>query len=388
MIKRISKEELMQLRKKHGLIGLSISLELIKEIVEKNGGELKEISNNKFKIICLKDGYTWETSWNVIHSGHWCPACAKERSNLKRIQENKKTEEKVVKFIKNKGGKLECNWFYTNNSEKIKIECSKQHIWQATWANLKNGHWCPYCNKHSVDEKFIKNFIKEKGAKFLNNWSFISSKTKFELICKNGHNFKSCWDKIRANHWCPACYGNDKPSESDIKNIIKRKNGHISFDWTYKSAFDKFFITCSKGHIWQSNWVNLRKGHWCPHCINTKSENEFRECVEKFFISEFPKIKPIWLKNPETGRLLELDGFNKEKKVAFEYQGPFHYKNNWLKKEKVTDDQIKRDKIKVTECLKNGVALIVMPYWIPKENWEKEIRRQYDSLSGHICNNV
>ena len=54
---------------------------------------------------------------------------------------------------------------------------------------------------------------------------------------------------------------------------------------------------------------------------------------EKIYNKKFAKCKPLWLKN-QRGSQLELDGYNDELKIAFEYQGRQHYEdNNWMKSE-------------------------------------------------------
>ena len=59
-------------------------------------------------------------------------------------------------------------------------------------------------------------------------------------------------------------------------------------------------------------------------------EEQCREIFEDIFGVEFVSIRPDWLKNPETKRNLELDGYNPNIKtaigtgVAFEYNGSQH----------------------------------------------------------------
>ena len=57
---------------------------------------------------------------------------------------------------------------------------------------------------------------------------------------------------------------------------------------------------------------------------------------------------------------MELDGYCEELKIAFEYDGEFHYKD-------IYDDyhnQQKRDTIKDKLCKEQGIKLIRIPYWI------------------------
>lgn len=82
-------------------------------------------------------------------------------------------------------------------------------------------------------------------------------------------------------------------------------------------------------------------------------------------------IRPNFLKNPKTGRNLELDCYYEKKigeklvKIGLDYQGSYHYtyvskfhKNGLDSLKEVKE----RDKIKKELCAKEGIILIVVPY--------------------------
>lgn len=108
-----------------------------------------------------------------------------------------------------------------------------------------------------------------------------------------------------------------------------------------------------------------------PSKKGTYSSLGERYCVEfmelLFSPHQFVKVKPPWLKNPRTGRRLELDGYCSELEIAIEYNGYQHYvwPNHLLKTEKEFLAQKYRDKIKVEMCKDRGVFLICIPYSIP-----------------------
>lgn len=76
--------------------------------------------------------------------------------------------------------------------------------------------------------------------------------------------------------------------------------------------------------------------------------------------------RPDFLKNPETGRNLELDVYDPITKVAIEYNGQNHY--DFVERfHNDMDDvnrQKKRDLIKINKCVEAGVKLIIVPYTI------------------------
>lgn len=98
-----------------------------------------------------------------------------------------------------------------------------------------------------------------------------------------------------------------------------------------------------------------------------KCEELCRSTLQEIYGCKFPKIRPPWLRNPETGRNMELDGYNESVRVGFEYNGEQHYcfPNRWHKYKWEFDKQVDRDKLKDKLCKQHGILLIKIPYNIP-----------------------
>jgi hypothetical protein len=87
------------------------------------------------------------------------------------------------------------------------------------------------------------------------------------------------------------------------------------------------------------------------------------------FGKHFPKVKPKWLRNSR-GKLMELDGFCSDIKLAFEYHGEQHYRHvPYFHKtiEKFFQRQ-EDDRLKEILCVKHGVVLLVIPYTVVPED--------------------
>jgi hypothetical protein len=108
-------------------------------------------------------------------------------------------------------------------------------------------------------------------------------------------------------------------------------------------------------------------------------EGRIRTTVEKMFNMPFPKTKPPWLINPETGRRLELDCYCEKLNIAIEYQGEGHFiympTRYHRKGIQEFEDQKFRDGIKKRICIENGVKLICVPYWINEDEVESFIKK-------------
>lgn len=90
--------------------------------------------------------------------------------------------------------------------------------------------------------------------------------------------------------------------------------------------------------------------------------------LEELYSKPFSKIRPNFLKNPETGCNLELDCYNDELKIAVEYSGYQHYiyPNRYHKTYDDFIKQVRRDQFKIEMCDQNGIYLITVPYWVPE----------------------
>jgi hypothetical protein len=73
-----------------------------------------------------------------------------------------------------------------------------------------------------------------------------------------------------------------------------------------------------------------------------------------------------------------LDGYNKDLKLAFEYNGVQHYKFSpkFHKSMKDFEDQIKRDSDKKIMCKKANVTLIEIPYTVVYKNLDTYIKKE------------
>jgi hypothetical protein len=103
-----------------------------------------------------------------------------------------------------------------------------------------------------------------------------------------------------------------------------------------------------------------------------KHEERCREIFEDLFNVNFPSCRPEFLKNPVTGRNLELDGFCPSIKthigngLAFEFDGAQHnrYTPAFHSSAKDFVSQVKRDLWKEKVCSEKGILLIRIPHYI------------------------
>lgn len=114
----------------------------------------------------------------------------------------------------------------------------------------------------------------------------------------------------------------------------------------------------------------------CPNCASCKTEKLCRKYLEYKFKVPFQKLFPKWLNG------LQLDGYNEQLNLAFEYNGKQHYEYikhfHKSKKEFITQQQ--RDILKRKILKEKGVHLIDIPY-----NYDhKKEKKLYEFIDAEL----
>lgn len=203
--------------------------------------------------------------------------------------------------------------------------------------------------------------------------------------CAQGHCFKIDADHvINANNWCPICAGNAPLSFKDAVAAAARYNGKcLSAPEEFSNSMCRLIWQCADGHEWSATFNNIRNGRWCPHCVESIGESLTRQVLEHIFEAPFKKGRHAWLASPETGRPMELDGFNEYLKIAFEYQGPHHYDpaNSYIKnREDVFSKIIAHDVEKTRICRERKVNLILIYKFDPFQKDEQIALTVYQAV--------
>lgn len=110
----------------------------------------------------------------------------------------------------------------------------------------------------------------------------------------------------------------------------------------------------------------------------SKGEEICCSVMEKIYGMPFYTVRPNFLKNPETGRNLEIDCYNPELKIGVEYNGKQHYifpNFTGMSKEEFYN-QLRRDRFKRESCDANGIYLITVPYTVKHQDIENYIRER------------
>lgn len=312
---------------------------------KKKGGEfLSEKYINikiKYKWKCAKN-HIWESAFVNIKSGSWCPECAgNKKGNI----------EDCYKLAKSKGGYC-LDEVYYNNGYLYTWKCEFNHVWKESYSNTKSWKWCPECfpsNRLTIED--CQQTAKEKGGYCLNK-KYTTNREKLKWKCKKNHIWEATYMNIRKNSWCPYCSNRAGVTIQACINVAKEKDGYC-LSSKYTRCGDEYEWKCHKNHIWKASLNSIKGGSWCPLC-KTKTQARIFSIIKNMFplLEVKNNYKGFDWFLSEKGNRLEIDIFVAGIKLAIEYDGEQHFLpvkfNNYSdeKAKKNLENQIIRDKIK------------------------------------------
>jgi hypothetical protein len=193
--------------------------------------------------------------------------------------------------------------------------------------------------------------------------------------CANGHSWSQPLSSTLSNlSWCAKCSGNTPRNLQVLIDIAKSRGGKV-LSTKYVNVDATYDFECSLGHKFSNTFKHVEKrGQWCPTCNKgSKSEEICRTTFEQLFNQPFPRYRPKWLLN-NRGNRMEIDGYCKDLKIGFEYQGRQHFDlvlfGNSPKQRKSDD------KVKAKLCREHGINLFIITYKMEYRNFPKYIARQ------------
>lgn len=169
----------------------------------------------------------------------------------------------------------------------------------------------------------------------------------------------------------------EKPKEKEIKETkrVKKEESKKTERKEKPKGFQQpIYVEEKKTLSDFSERNDTREYNWSISLANRikgvgRGERICRLALEEIYKTPFRKIRPEFLKNPETKRCLEIDCFGEipKGKLAVEYQGQQHYeyqegKSIFLKSEEDFIKQVRRDMFKKEQLELNNIYFIEVPY--------------------------
>jgi len=234
-----------------------LTLEDMKNLAKARNGKClsKRYINFKLKLKwqCNK-GHIWEAKPTSIKNRAWCPQCS---GNVK------KSINDMSRYAKNFGGKC-LSKKYINNTEKLKWQCKKGHVWEELPRRVKYVNCCPFCRGVRFTIKDMEKLAKERKGRCLSK-KYINMQSKLKWQCNKGHTWFAIPGAIKHSRtWCPHCVGR-YITIKDMKILAEKRNG-ICLSKKYINNETKLKWKCDKGHTWMARPSSIKNGSWCPNC--------------------------------------------------------------------------------------------------------------------------
>lgn len=152
----------------------------------------------------------------------------------------------------------------------------------------------------------------------------------------------------------------------------------------YLTSNTNYDWQCVDNHQWKATWKNIQKGTWCPVCFSSIGEKMCRYVLESLTGKKFIKNKKI------LGWRFELDGYNEELNLGFEFQGRQHFEfvRRFHRTELGFEKQKYRDIFKKKRIKDIGIKLIEIHYSQVEsyKKIEKYIKKKLILLKIEIVN--
>lgn len=315
-------------------------------------------------------GHTFtKTIRAVISRGGWCDYCRQD------IPANK--FEATMTLDKS-------NWIllseFSSGKDKIHVRCKLCGLERKGPIRYYEGKPCHHKQISDLDpHSRVEQAVSKLGGKVISaSISNLDSQIEFE--CLEGHRFTLVGRSVVVRRtWCNEC-SDSGVTHKKINTLIRERGGEVISDIPKRlNASTKVLIRCSWGHEFFNDWDHMKppRNGWCSICTKgNKSEEIARVTFRQIFGGNFRKARPDWLRNSR-GYRMELDGYEENLHLAFEYQGRQHFEHvGMFSSAEKLEQRVIDDQLKSQLCSENGVTLIQLTWNMNYEEFPNAIRNQ------------
>jgi hypothetical protein len=126
----------------------------------------------------------------------------------------------------------------------------------------------------------IQTKIEERDGQCLSELSeYVDIKTKVWIHCNQGHAFQTSWINLRQGGWCPTCARSRTRMYTivDLQNYARSQGGQCRSD-KYTNVTALYDWECKRGHRFKATWWGIYEV-WCPYGSEAPDPN----ARDKFF---------------------------------------------------------------------------------------------------------
>lgn len=179
------------------------------------------------------------------------------------------------RLIARSNWKLSSTYCYQTTKKKVNVICDKGHEIRISPEKFKSGVRCSKCSSNNV-ENAIQDFddrIKACGWHKSEIYRYVTSQTKVDLICENGHSVKITPSDFKQGKGCSICAGNSKDFARRLfENTVLATRWKFSEGYEYQSATKTVSLECPNGHSKTIAPNQFRISQYCKACDFNLSE--------------------------------------------------------------------------------------------------------------------
>ena len=217
---------------------------------------------------------------------------------------------------------------YTNSRTKMASSCLVcDYEWSVCLDKVRDRRGCPRCSKclkYTIID--AQNVAKEHCGECVST-IFKDVHSKLTWKCSLGHKWDATFHHVQGGTWCPDCSWS-KPKTIEICCDMAAENDGYCLSTVYGNAFSPLTWKCANEHIWNTSYVSVYKGSWCPECSSLKSQKALIDFIRLIFphYTVFFNFRGfVWLETIKKHRQV-IDIYILELKLAIEYDGEQHFR--------------------------------------------------------------
>lgn len=167
---------------------------------------------------------------------------------------------------------------YHNLATRLSWRCAAGHEWLADPYRIIRGSWCPVCARLQRRDTLetAQQVAAERGGRCLST-RYESRRVQMEWRCTQGHHWQATFASIQQGSWCPTCFRERKRDTLEKMKEIATQRGGRRLSEAYVDSANALLWECVQGHRWEAVPASVKHRSWCPVCALEKARCTLEE---------------------------------------------------------------------------------------------------------------
>lgn len=160
---------------------------------------------------------------------------------------------------------------YMSSKSKLDFCCKQGHLSSISWDRFNQGSGCFQCTgsaKKTIDD--IRAAFKEKEL-ILTSDKYEGKDSLLKFVCDRGHSHSISWNSFRSGRGCGLCRGKIRKTIDQVRAAFEARGWTLKSD-VYENAHKKLDFECENGHNHCISWGKFQMGQGCVYCAGLVSK--------------------------------------------------------------------------------------------------------------------